>query len=60
MGGFDPQGLLGIMLGGLATIAPNRRAEIVALGFKSVLAGLLATSLTGALVGLFAGLLIAG
>ena len=58
--GFANLGSLGIMLGGLATIAPDRRAEIVALGFKSVLAGFLATSLTGALAGLFAGMLIAG
>lgn len=56
--GFANLGSLGIMLGGLATIAPERRPEIVALGFKSVLAGFLATSLTGALIGLFAGLVV--
>lgn len=56
--GFANFGSLGIMLGGLSTIAPGRRAEIVSLGFKSVLAGFLATSLTGALIGLFAGMVL--
>jgi len=50
--GFANLGSLGIMLGGLGTLAPERRGEIVALGLKSVLAGLMATALTGAIVGL--------
>jgi len=50
--GFANLGSLGIMLGGLGTLAPERRGEIVALGFKSLLAGLMATALTGAIVGL--------
>jgi len=50
--GFANFGSLGIMLGGLATIAPDRRAEIVSLGGKSLLAGTLATSMTGAVIGI--------
>jgi CNT family concentrative nucleoside transporter len=49
--GFANFGSLGIMIGGLATIAPARRAEIVALAPKTVVSGTLATCLTGAVVG---------
>jgi CNT family concentrative nucleoside transporter len=50
--GFANFGSLGIMIGGLATMCPARRPEIVALGMKSIVAGLLATCLTAASVGL--------
>jgi CNT family concentrative nucleoside transporter len=50
--GFANLGSLGIMLGGLGALAPERRGEIVALGLKSLLAGVMATALTGAIVGL--------
>ena len=50
--GFANLGGLGIMIGGLSTLAPERRAEIVALGAKSIVAGFLATCLTGAVVGI--------
>jgi concentrative nucleoside transporter, CNT family len=51
--GFANFGSLGIMLGGLdALLPPQRRAELAALGMKSVLAGLLSTCVTAALVGL--------
>jgi CNT family concentrative nucleoside transporter len=50
--GFANFGSLGIMIGGLATMCPERRAEIVALGMKSIVAGTLATCLTAATVGL--------
>ena len=49
--GFANLGSLGIMIGGLATIVPERRAEIAGLGMKSLLAGTLATLSTGAVVG---------
>ncbi|NQU62611.1 MAG: nucleoside:proton symporter [Rhodospirillales bacterium] len=52
MCGFANLGSLGIMIGGLATIAPERRAEVVALGPKSIIAATLATYMTGAVVGL--------
>jgi CNT family concentrative nucleoside transporter len=50
--GFANFGSLGIMIGGLGTMCPQRRAEIVSLGIKSILAGTLATCLTAAMVGL--------
>jgi len=49
--GFANFGSLGIMIGGLGAMAPERRREIVALGMKSILAGTLATLMTGAVVG---------
>ncbi len=51
MCGFANFGSLGIMIGGLATMAPERRGEIVGLGLKSLLAGTLATCMTGAVIG---------
>ncbi|MGD8837116.1 MAG: nucleoside transporter C-terminal domain-containing protein [Desulfobacteraceae bacterium] len=50
--GFANPGSLGIMIGGLGTMAPERRGEIVSLGLRSIVAGTLATSMTGAVVGL--------
>ncbi len=52
MCGFANPGSLGIMIGGLGTMAPERRSEIVSLGLRSVLAGTLATCMTGAVVGI--------
>lgn len=52
MCGFANPGSLGIMLGGLGAMAPDRRAEIVSLGAKSILAGTLATCMTGTIVGM--------
>ena len=54
MCGFANPGSLGIMIGGLGTMAPERRGEIVSLGLRSIAAGTLATSMTGAVVGLLA------
>ena len=50
--GFANLGSLGIMIGGLGTMVPQRRDEIVQLGMKSIVAGTLATCLIGAVVGL--------
>ncbi len=50
--GFANFGSLGIMIGGLATLAPGRRAEIVRLGPKTIVSGTLATALAGAMAGL--------
>jgi concentrative nucleoside transporter, CNT family len=55
MCGFANPGSLGIMIGGIGTMAPGRRSEIVALGLRSVVAGTLATCMTGAVVGLLTG-----
>ncbi len=50
--GFANFGSLGIMIGGIGAMAPERRGEIVALGIKSIIAGTIATSMTGAVAGL--------
>jgi CNT family concentrative nucleoside transporter len=49
--GFANFGSLGIMLGGLGGMVPERRGEVAELGLRSILAGTLATLLTGAWVG---------
>ena len=52
MCGFANFGSLGILIGGLSTMAPERRDEVVQLGLRSILAGTLATCSTGAVVGI--------
>lgn len=52
--GFANLGSLGILLGGLATMVPERRAEIVALGPKALIAGTIACFMTGAVAGILA------
>jgi CNT family concentrative nucleoside transporter len=49
--GFANFASLGIMIGGLGTMAPERRDEIAALGLKSIVSGTLTTCLIGAVVG---------
>ena len=51
MCGFANFGSLGIMIGGLGVMAPERREEINALGLKSIVSGTLTTCLMGAIVG---------
>ena len=51
--GFANFGSLGILIGGMGAMVPERRGEIVALGLKSIVAGTLATCMTAAVVGLF-------
>jgi len=50
--GFANFGSLGIMIGGMGTMVPERRGEIVGLGLKSIVAGTLATCMTGAVIGM--------
>jgi CNT family concentrative nucleoside transporter len=51
MCGFANFASLGIMIGGLGTMAPERREEINALGLKSIVSGTITTCLMGAVVG---------
>lgn len=51
--GFANPGSLGIMIGGMGAMVPERRNEIVSLGFRSIIAGTLATCMTGAVAGFF-------
>jgi len=50
--GFANFGSLGIMLGGMGAMAPERRRELAELGLKSIVSGTLATCLTAAIVSL--------
>jgi concentrative nucleoside transporter, CNT family len=50
---FANFGSLGILIGGLGSLAPERRDEVVALGIKALVAGTLATCMTGAVIGIF-------
>ena len=50
--GFANFGSVGIMIGGIGAIAPDRRLEIAQLGLKSILAGTMATCMTGAIAGI--------
>jgi CNT family concentrative nucleoside transporter len=51
MCGFANFASLGIMIGGLGTMAPERREEINSLGLKSIVSGTITTCLMGAIVG---------
>lgn len=50
--GFANLASLGIMIGGLVAMVPERRAEIAELAGKTVISGTLATLMTAAVVGL--------
>jgi CNT family concentrative nucleoside transporter len=50
--GFANFGSLGILVGGMGAMVPERRAEIVGLGMRSILSGTIATCLSGAAAGL--------
>jgi CNT family concentrative nucleoside transporter len=51
--GFANLSSIGILLGGLGVMAPNRRSEIARLGFKAVIAGTFSNLTSAAIVGLF-------
>ena len=52
MCGFANFGSLGILIGGMGSMVPERRAEIVSLGLRSILSGTLAGCMSGAVVGM--------
>ncbi len=49
--GFANFGSLGIMIGGLGAMCPERRNEVLGLGPKTLISGTLACCMTGAIVG---------
>jgi len=51
---FANCGSVGILLAGLGTLCPERRSEIAALGGRALLAGVLASLMTGTVVGILA------
>jgi CNT family concentrative nucleoside transporter len=50
--GFANFGSLAILLGGIGGLAPSRRPEVASLGIRSIVAGSLATFMTGCVAGL--------
>jgi CNT family concentrative nucleoside transporter len=50
--GFANFGSLAILLGGVGAMAPSRRGDLASLGLRSILAGTLATLMTGCMAGL--------
>lgn len=50
---FANFGSLGILIGGLGSLSPERRDEVAGLGMKALVAGTLATCMTGAVIGIF-------
>ncbi|KAA5614419.1 nucleoside:proton symporter [Rhodovastum atsumiense] len=55
MCGFANFGSVGIMVGGISAMVPERREEVVRLGLRSLVSGTIATCTSGALAGLLAG-----
>ncbi|MBU1040360.1 MAG: nucleoside:proton symporter [Proteobacteria bacterium] len=53
---FANFGSLGILIAGLGTLCPERRSEITSLGLRSLLAGVIASLMTGCVVGIIASL----
>lgn len=53
---FANFGSLGILIAGLGTLCPERRSEITGLGMRSLLAGVIASLMTGCVVGIIASL----
>ena len=49
--GFANFGSLGIMVGGLSAMAPERKHDIIAMSFRALVAGTLASLMGGALIG---------
>jgi concentrative nucleoside transporter, CNT family len=52
MCGFANFGSVGILIGGLGAMMPERRHEVVALGLRSLVSGTITTCLSGAVAGL--------
>lgn len=50
--GFANLGSIGIQIGGIGALAPNRRNDLAKLGFRAMIAGTMANFLSAAIVGL--------
>lgn len=54
--GFANFSSIAVLIGGLGSMAPNRRGDVARLGLKAVLAGSLANLMSAAIAGLFIGI----
>ncbi len=50
--GFSNLSAIGIQIGGISALAPQRRSDIASLGFRAMLGGLLACNMTACVVGI--------
>lgn len=50
--GFANFSSIGILIGGLGSMAPERRGEVIELGFKAMIAGTIASCMSGTVIGI--------
>lgn len=55
--GFSNFGAIGIQLGGIGSLAPERRGDLAQLGLRAMLGGMLACCMTACVAGFFYGIL---
>ena len=55
--GFSNFGAIGIQLGGIGPLAPNRKSDIAQLGLRAMLGGMIACCMTACIAGIFYGIL---
>jgi len=51
--GFSNFGSIGIQIGAIGTVAPNRRTDLAQLGFRALLGATLANYLSASIIGFF-------
>ena len=51
--GFANFASIAIQIGGIGSLAPNKKSEIASLGLKAMIAGMFASAMCGAIIGLF-------
>ncbi|HMO16147.1 MAG TPA: nucleoside transporter C-terminal domain-containing protein [Pirellulaceae bacterium] len=55
--GFSNFGAIGIQLGGIGPLAPDRRGDLASLGLRAMFGGMLACSMTACIAGAFLGVI---
>jgi CNT family concentrative nucleoside transporter len=50
--GFANFSSIGIQIGGISALAPNKRSELAKLGFRAMLAGTMANLMSASIVGI--------
>jgi concentrative nucleoside transporter, CNT family len=50
--GFANLSSIGIQIGGIGALAPNRRSDLAKLGFRAMLAGTMANLMSASIVGM--------
>jgi len=52
LAGFANFSSIGIQIGGIGTMVPERKQEIIALGIKAMIAGTIASCMSGSIIGI--------